>query len=482
MLPATAIDPINNIVHGDECEPSGSETLEVINPADESVLGILRESTASDVDAAVGAARGALASWAARTPSERSGLLRTLADAMEARIDEFARLEVLDAGKPWAVSRGHEVPGMIDAFRHFAALARVAVGQPAGDYVEGNTGFIRREPVGVVAAITPWNFPLWQALWKIGPALAVGNTVVVKPAENTPLSTLHFVKLAAEVLPPGVLNLVNGTGLHTGAALVAHPDVQLISFTGSTRAGRAIAAAAGCGPKRLVLELGGNAPVIVFDDADVETTAEWLAATALYNAGQECMAATRLIVHDALHDALVDALARRMKEDVVIGDPMAPATTLGPLISSVQRDRVHALVSGISEHASVVLGGEPMPGPGFFYPPTLITGVDQGDEIVQEEVFGPVATVQRFTDEAHALAMANGVEQGLAGSVWTRDVARALRVANGLEFGNVWINAHMASGAELPIGGFRGSGYGKEGGLAGLDEYARNKQVTVNLT
>ncbi|QFR01637.1 aldehyde dehydrogenase family protein [Streptomyces phaeolivaceus] len=478
----TAIGEITNFVHGEAVEATGTDVVVVRNPADGSELGRFRDSAAQDVDLAVRDARAALPEWAAKTPGERSALLRAVADAMEERLDEFARLEVLDAGKPWSESRGHEVPGMVDALRHFGSLARVAVSQPAGDYVAGNTAFLRREPVGVVAAITPWNFPLWQAIWKIGPALAVGNTIVVKPAENTPLSTLAFVRMAAGILPPGVLNLVNGTGGTTGRALVAHPDVKLVSFTGSTRAGRQIAEAAGAGTKRLVLELGGNAPVVVFEDTDIEVTAEWLAATALYNAGQECMAATRLIVHESVHDKLVEAVAGKMVSETVIGDPMDPSTTLGPLISQVQRDRVRRLVDGVPARAEVVTGGSPVERDGYFYPPTLITGVEQTDEIVQSEIFGPVATVQSFTDEAQAIALANDVEQGLAGSVWTRDVGRALRVVNSLEVGNVWVNAHMASGVELPIGGFHGSGYGKEGGLAGLDEYARTKQVTISLT
>lgn len=473
------IGEITNYVHGEPAEATGDEVLEVLNPADESSLGSFRDSSEKDVDLAVQDAKDAFPAWARLTPAERSDHLRAVADLMDRHLDELAQLEVRDAGKPWSASRQIELPGMVDAVRHFGALARVAVSQPAGEYATGHTTYQRREPVGVVAAITPWNFPLWQAIWKIVPALAVGNTVVIKPAENTPLSTLRFVQLAGEVLPPGAVNLVNGRGGTAGQALVAHPDVDVVSFTGSTRAGRLIGQAAGAGPKRLVLELGGNAPVVVFDDVDLESIAPVLAGTALFNAGQECMAATRLIVHDDIHDDLVAAVAGQMTSMAVMGDTLDPATTLGPLITQAQRDRVRSLIDSLPSHATIVTGGRPREGKGYFYEPTLVTDVDQADEIVQTEIFGPVATVQRFNEEAQAIRLANDVDQGLAGSVWTRDVGRALRVVNDLEFGNVWVNSHMVGSAELPVGGFRGSGYGKEGGLAGLDEFARIKQVTL---
>jgi betaine-aldehyde dehydrogenase len=393
----------------------------------------------------------------------------------------LARLETLDAGKPTTVARGDELPGIAAALRHFAGAARALGGQAAGEFVAGNTSYVRREPVGVVLGITPWNFPLWQAIWKLGPALAAGNTVVIKPAELTPLATTRFAELAQEVLPPGVLNVVHGTGAVIGDALVRHPDVALVSFTGSTAAGRSIAAAAGQGTKRLVLELGGNAPVIVFDDVDLKAALPILANGVLFNAGQECMSSTRLLVSEAIHDTFVSALADSLAA-ARIGDAGDPETVLGPLISAQQRDRVVRLVDARPDTAQVVAGGKAVEGPGFFYEPTLITGLRQDDELVQEEIFGPVATVQTFTDEADAIAKANAVEQGLAASVWTRDIGRALRTVNALQAGVVWVNNHMAVGPEGPLGGVKGSGYGREGGNAGLEEFTRLKQVIVSLS
>jgi betaine-aldehyde dehydrogenase len=477
----TSLIPVTNIIDGKALPGSSSEIIQVINPSTGEVLAEVNQSTLEDAHHAVTAARAAFPGWAARTPGERSQLLHRLVDLIEDNIDELARLETLDAGKPTTVARGDELPGIAAALRHFAGAARTLGGQAAAEFVKGNTSYVRREPLGVVLGITPWNFPLWQAVWKLGPALAAGNTVVIKPAELTPLATTRFAELAQDVLPPGVLNVVHGSGSVIGDALVRHPDVNLVSFTGSTAAGRKIAAAAGGAPKRLVLELGGNAPVIVYDDVDLDTAIPILANGVLFNAGQECMSATRMLVSPGIYHTFVDALADSLKA-VRIGDAADPHTVLGPLISQTQRDRVSRLVEGRPNSAKLITGGHAIDGPGFFFEPTLITGVTQQDELVQQEIFGPVATVQTFSDEAGAITLANHVEQGLAASVWTRDIGRALRHANAIQAGVVWVNNHMAVGPEGPLGGYKGSGYGREGGAAGLEEFTQLKQVIINLS
>jgi betaine-aldehyde dehydrogenase len=478
---APTLPRVANLIDGRWVDGSGSESIDVVNPATGDTVATFTTSTAEDVDHAVAAARRAQPAWAARSARERSAILHEISTSFAERLDEFTALEVIDAGKPFAAARDEELPDIADSIRHFAGAARALSGQAAGEYVAGTTTFVRREPLGVVAGITPWNYPLWQAVWKIMPALAAGNTVVIKPAELTPLSTAAFADLAQKHLPDGVLNIVNGYGSVVGAALAGHSGVDLVSFTGSTATGRNIAKLAAAAPNRAILELGGNAPVIVFDDVDVASAAENITGAALYNAGQECMAATRLIVAESVVDEFLDALVQNLKK-VSVGDPTDEGTTLGPLISAKQRDRVEALLANRPEASKILFGGGRPELAGFFLEPTLIAGLEQDDELIQQEIFAPVMTVQTFSDEADAIAKANGVDFGLAGSVWTRDIGRGMRMVNALNFGNVWINNHLVVAPELPIGGLGQSGYGKEGGTLGIEEFTRVKQVGVNLT
>ncbi len=476
----TVISPpqVRHYIDGAWDEGAGDDVVDVVDPATERTVTTFRSATAEEVDAAVAAARRAQPAWASMTPRDRTGALFVLADAVAAHLDELRDLEILDTGKPITAASTDEFPLILDSMRYFLGASRSLTTQTAGQYLPGVTTMFRREPIGVVAAITPWNYPLWLAVWKVLPALATGNAVVLKPAENTPLSTTRFVELASAVLPPGVLNLVHGRGTTTGAHLAVHADVDLVSFTGSVTTGRAIAAAGADRPRRSVLELGGNAPVLVLADADLHDVAATVVAMGTYNGGQECMAATRVIVAEPVADDLTALLLEKLSH-VVIGDPTDPATTLGPLVSGAQLRRIEGMLDRLPSRAKVLMGGKRAQRPGFYLEPTLITGLEQDDEIVQEEIFGPVVTVQTFPDVDAGLAMANGVAFGLAGSVWTENIDEGMRLTSALEFGNVWLNTHLAVGADFSLGGFRESGYGKEGGLAGIEEFTRVKAVGI---
>ncbi len=470
---------LQNFINGEFVDPSGG-VEDVINPSTGETIAQAPLSTAEDVDRAVEAARKAFETWGASTPRFRSEVLLKLADAILEHGDEFADIESADAGKPRQVFVDEELEMCADNLRFFAGAARNMEGKAANEYVDGFTSFVRREPAGVAAQITPWNYPLMMAMWKIGPAFAAGCTSVLKPAENTPLSTFKLAEIAADIVPPGVLNVIGGHGDPAGSSLVTHPGVDFVSLTGSPETGKWIARAAADSLKRVHLELGGKAPVIIFDDYDPETALEFIAATALFNAGQDCTAATRILASKAVYDDVVNGLAEQAKGSV-IGDLDDPDTTLGPVISERQRDRVGGFFERKPEHAEVVTGGQNADRPGFYFEPTVVADVQQDDEMVQNEIFGPVMTVQRFDDEAKAIEWANGTRYGLAASVWTRDIARAFRVSKAIRFGAVWINNHITMASEMPHGGFKQSGYGKDMSAYSVEDYTIVKHVCVNL-
>ncbi|MFJ9824509.1 aminobutyraldehyde dehydrogenase [Streptomyces sp. NPDC101160] len=456
-------------------------TTALINPANEASLGTVPKGTPADVDAAVTAARRALPDWAGRTPAARAALLNQLADAVDAHLDLLAAIESINGGKPLAAVV-EEIPVVSDSLRFMAGAARTAQAPAAGQYVEGQLSYIRREPVGVVGAITPWNFPLMMAAWKIAPVLAAGNTMVLKPSQLTPLTTLVLMELAADILPAGVLNVVLGSGSVVGEAMSHHPGIDMMALTGSVGSGRSVAEGAAATVKRVHLELGGKAPVVVYDDADLDAAVEGLIAAGYTNAGQDCGAATRVICHESVHDELVERLVRAA-EALTMGDPAeGEHVVLGPVISAAQRDRIAGMVDRARrDGATVVTGGQIPDRAGFFYPPTVITNVAAGSEMAREEVFGPVISVESFATESEAIAKANDVVYGLAASVWTADHGRALRAVEQLNFGSVWTNSHLTVATEMPWVGFGHSGYGRDNATYALDDYTRTKHVMLAM-
>ncbi|MDT3395755.1 gamma-aminobutyraldehyde dehydrogenase [Streptomyces sp. B1866] len=481
-----ATDPhrLRNYVDGEFRDAADGRSTEVVDPATGEPYTTAPCSGPADVDAAMTAAEAAFPAWRDTTPGERQKVLLRIADAFEARAEELTATESRDTGKPLHITRAEEIPPAVDQIRFFAGAARMLEGRSAGEYARGLTSLVRREPVGVCAQVAPWNYPLMMAVWKFAPALAAGNTVVLKPSDTTPASTVLIAGIVGDVLaglghPRGVFNVLCGDR-DTGRLMVEHPAPAMVSVTGSVRAGHEVAATASISLKRVHLELGGKAPVVVFEDADLDRAVEGIRAAGFFNAGQDCTAATRVLVHESVHDAFTSALAKAAAATRT-GAPDDESAYYGPLNNADQLARVSGFIDRLPAHATVLTGGHRIGATGYFYAPTVVAGLKQDDEIVQDEVFGPVVTVQPFTDEAQAVAYANGVEYGLASSVWTRDHARAMRMSKALDFGCVWINTHIPVAAEMPHGGYKKSGYGKDLSAYGFEDYTRIKHVMTSL-